>query len=272
MIDWRRGDCRQILPRLAAGSVAACVTSPPYWRLRDYGSAAQIGQEATPQDYVAALVETFDLVRRVLRPDGVLWLQLGDSFAAAGHGGGGTVARRRRQWDAIARRTGFRMPPAGFKMKDLTLTPFALAAALRAQGWYLRQVIIWDKGRAQEPARLDRPATAHEYLFLLTGARDACVRDPGEAWFRRSIWSVPADAGGRGHPAAMPLELARRCIVSSSAPGEIILDPFAGSGTTAIAARRVGRRAIAIELSADYERLARARATDMRGVSDHGEA
>lgn len=247
-----KGDCREVLRTLPEASVDCCVTSPPYFRQRDYGVAGQIGQEATPADLAEALSEVFLDVRRILRPDGSLWLNMGDTYAAGGHGGGGSLVVKRRQWTGAHQRTGWRRQSPGFKEKDITLTPFVVADTLRADGWYLRGTIIWNKETATEPPRLDRPSTAHEYLFLLTKGELCRVRDPGEPWFRSTVWTIRPQPSYVDHPAVMPEELARRCIVCSSAKGDVILDPFGGSGTTGMVADRLERDAILIELHPDH--------------------
>ncbi len=134
-----------------------------------------------------------------------------------------------------------------------------VADALRADGWYLRATIIWDKQTATEPPRLDRPQTAHEYLFLLAKSEQYRVRDPGEPWFRSTVWTVRPQPTYTGHPAVMPSELVRRCIVCSSAEGDTILDPFGGAGTTGLVADRHGRSAILIELNPEYALMAERR-------------
>jgi site-specific DNA-methyltransferase (cytosine-N4-specific) len=259
------GDCRQILPTLAAESIQVAFTSPPYFRQRDYGVDGQIGQERTPADLADALCEVAAELRRILRPDGVFWLQMGDTYAAGGNGGGGKLVAKRRQWTGAHERKGWRRQSPGFKEKDITLTPFVVADQLRAEGWYLRSTIIWDKVVATEPPRLDRPSTAHEYLFLLAKSERYRLRDPGEPWFRSTVWGIRPQPTHLDHPAVMPEELARRCLVCSSEPGDMVLDPFGGSGTTGVVADRLGRDAILVELNAEYaagavRRLAAAKA------------
>jgi DNA modification methylase len=251
-----KGDCRDVLATLPAESVHCVVTSPPYFRQRDYGVAGQIGQEETPADLADALAEVFVELRRVLRPDGAAWLNIGDTYAAGGNGGGGSLVAKRRQWTGAHTRKGWRRQSHGFKEKDITLTPFVVADTLRADGWYLRGTIIWNKETATEPPRLDRPSTAHEYLFLLTKSERNRVRDPGEPWFLSTVWTIRPQPTIVDHPAVMPAELARRCIVSSSAEGDTILDPFGGSGTTGMVADRLRRNAILIELNPTYAEVA----------------
>jgi site-specific DNA-methyltransferase (cytosine-N4-specific) len=257
------GNCLEMLPRLPV-QFQCCVTSPPYWGgLRDYGHPAQLGIELDPAHYVARLVRVFKEVRRVLLEDGALWLNLGDVYAAGGRGGGGCQADR-GSWDTIRDRKGFRSPPAGYKSKDLTLIPFQVADALRRDGWYLRQTMVWEKPSATEPERLDRPSVAHEYLFLLAKSETYATRNPGETWWGRSVWNISPDRN-TDHPATMPCELVRRCVVSSSRPGDLILDPFAGSGTTGRVAIATGRRAVLIELNQAYIEYARGRIDEAMG-------
>lgn len=246
------GDCRTVLREMEPESVNCVVTSPPYWQQRDYGHPDQLGMELTPAEYVDAMVGAFREVRRVLIPTGSLWLSLGDTYAASGKGGGGNRGDR-KNWRSIAGRSGFRSPPAGYKPKDITLAPFLVADALRRDGWYLRQVIVWAKPAAVEPMRLDRPATSHEYVFLLSRAEHYTVMDPGVAWWGHSVWNIRSD-GDSSHQAMMPTELAARCIRAGSRPGDLILDPFAGSGTVGRAAQSLSRRVVLIDLNAEYVR------------------
>lgn len=254
-----QGDCRDVLRTLPDESVHCCVTSPPYFRQRDYGVTGQVGQEATPAEYADALANVFAEVRRVLRSDGSLWLQIGDTYAAGGNGGGGSLVAKRRQWTGAHKRKGWRRQSPGFKQKDITLAPFVVADTLRAEGWYLRGTIIWDKQVATEPPRLDRPSTAHEYLFLLSRAEQYAVRNPGEPWFLSTVWAIRPQPSYTGHPAVMPVELARRCIVCSTKLGDVVLDPFMGAGTTALAADRTGRHCIGVELNPQWAALSRDR-------------
>jgi site-specific DNA-methyltransferase (cytosine-N4-specific) len=252
------GDCRQVLRTIADESVHCCVTSPPYWRQRDYGMPDQIGLEYEPGDYIDELSQVFTQVRRVLRPDGVCWVNVGDKWASGGNGGGGSLSERRGAWRALAGEKGWRKPPPGYKDKDLVLAGFWLAERLRQDGWFLRKTIIWSKPRANEPPRLDRPSISHEYLFMLSKQNDSRARDPGEKWWFSSVWEIAPQASA-DHPAMMPQELVRRCIVSSSAAGDVVLDPFGGSGTTGIVADQLGRDAILVELNPEYTETAERR-------------
>ncbi|RYX87236.1 MAG: site-specific DNA-methyltransferase [Bradyrhizobiaceae bacterium] len=262
----RRGDCRDVLRTIADDSVHCVVTSPPYFRQRDYGADGQIGQEATPADLAEALCEVGRELRRVLRPDGSFWLNIGDTYAAGGNGGGGSLVAKRRQWTGAHERKGWRRQSPGFKEKDITLTPFVVADMLRADGWYLRSTIIWDKMVATEPPRVDRPSTAHEYLFLLAKSEQYTVRNPGEPWFLSTVWTIRPQPSYTGHPAVMPAELARRCIISSTQPGDLVLDPFGGSGTTGMVADGLNRDAILIELNPEYAEIAERRVADAGGM------
>jgi site-specific DNA-methyltransferase (cytosine-N4-specific) len=259
------GDCRDVLQTLTDECVHCIVTSVPYWRQRDYGMDEQIGMESDPASYVAELASVFDQARRVLKSDGTLWLNIGDKWASGGNGGGGSLSKRRGAWRTLAGEKGWRKPPAGFKDKDLVLAAFMMAERLRSDGWYLRKTIIWSKPRANEPPRLDRPSVSHEYLFLLSKTNDSRARNPGEDWWHSSVWEITPE-GGPDHPAMMPRELVRRCIVSATAPGDIVLDPFGGSGTTGLVADQLGRSAVLIELNPDYAAGARNRISDDAGM------
>jgi DNA modification methylase len=252
------GDSRDVLKSMPDESVHCCVTSPPYWRQRDYGMADQIGMEREPAGYIGELADVFSQVNRVLRSDGVCWINIGDKWASGGNGGGGSLSVARGPWRALAGEKGWRKPPPGYKDKDLVLAGFTLAERLRSDGWFLRQTIIWNKCRATEPPRLDRPSVNHEYLFMLSKMNDSRARDPGEKWWHSSVWEI-APQGSADHPAVMPEELVRRCLVSSSSRGETILDPFSGAGTTGLVADRLQRHAILIELNPEYAAMARRR-------------
>lgn len=260
MRDWLNkthvGDCRELLAQMAADGVRVqmCVTSPPYWGgLRDYGHDKQIGLERDPADYVQTIVEVCRGVRGVLADGGTLWLNVGDAYAASGKGGGGNAGDR-TAWATVRERKGFRMPPTGYKMKDLVLASFACAEALRADGWYLRSTIIWKKPSAVEPTRLDRPAVSHEYLFLLANAQTYTAHRPGASWWGHTVWDITQDRDGI-HPAAFPHQLAARCIEVGSRPGDTVIDPFMGSGTTAKVCTDMARNYIGIELSTEYTDL-----------------
>jgi len=200
------GDCRERLRELPAKSVQTCVTSPPYFGLRDYGHAGQIGLEDTPDAFVSQMVEVFREVRRVLRDDGTLWLNLGDTYAGGGNGGGGNYAADRQNWREVPTRSGQRQAVAGLKAKDLVGIPWRVAFALQADGWYLRQDIIWSKPNPMPESVRDRCTKAHEYLFLLSkGPRyhfdaEAIAEGLAEASVARLAQNVEAQVGSERVP------------------------------------------------------------------------
>lgn len=292
------GDCRALLATLPAGSAQCCVTSPPYFGLRDYGHAEQIGLESSPEAYIAALVQTFRAVHQVLADDGTLWLNLGDTYAgdrgAAGSNNRGLTDSRRRDNTPVPR-SDARID--GLKAKDLVGIPWRVAFALQADGWWLRQDLIWSKPNPMPESVIDRCTKAHEYVFLLSKAarylfdaeaigeaasgrksgriaEDKAGTDAGfeirggfaacgqTEWFsrnRRSVWTIATQPFDGAHFATMPPELARLCILAGSRPGDTVLDPFAGAGTTGLVADRLQRGAVLIELNPTYAELARAR-------------
>ena len=301
MTSWRiiEGDCRDTLAGLPERSVQTCVTSPPYFGLRDYGHDGQLGLEPTPDEFVAALVAVFRGVRRVLRDDGTVWLNLGDSYAVNGG------ARSYGSTDGALGRgdaPGFlRRAPAGLKPKDLLGIPWMVAFALRADGWYLRSDIIWSKPNPMPESVTDRPTKAHEYVFLLskgpryfydadairepndhpdrsgTNPRLAISTQPGntfqgrdgraiesnpEGRNRRSVWTVATQPFPGAHFATFPPKLIEPCILAGCPEGGTVLDPFAGSGTTGVVALRHTRSFIGCELSPTYVELARRRIVD----------
>jgi site-specific DNA-methyltransferase (adenine-specific) len=262
------GDAHDILRALPDGIAQTVVTSPPYWSLRDYGIDGQLGLEASVHDFVAALAELFDDVRRVLSPDGTLWLNIGDSYTS---GNRGWRAPDRKN---VARAMQTRPPtPDGLKPKDLIGVPWRLAFALQERGWYLRSDLVWNKPNAQPESVSDRPTRSHEYLFLLSASQkyrydvDA-VRGPNDRRLR-SVWDLNTQPSreASGHFATFPERLAERCIRIASQPGDLVLDPFVGSGTTAVAASRLGRRFLGLELNPEYVELAERRLRAQAGTS-----
>ncbi|MDH2013437.1 site-specific DNA-methyltransferase [Pseudomonas juntendi] len=182
------GDCIEMMRTLPDQSVHTCITSPPYFGLRDYGVDGQIGLEASPREFIESLVAVFREVRRVLRNDGTLWMNLGDSYASGGRGGGGRYMSERGDgaWQGKGDATGWRSAPAGWKHKDMLGLPWRLAIALQDDGWYLRQDIIWHKPNPMPESIKDRCTKAHEYLFLLSKSPryyfdQAAIREPAAA-------------------------------------------------------------------------------------------
>lgn len=294
------GDCIASMRSMPAKSVQCCVTSPPYFGLRDYGHDGQIGLEQTPDEFVAKLVEVFREVWRVLKDDGTVWLNLGDSYARTGGtdrkvSATATVGSTRNTMNQMSDRT--QTAPAGLKDKDLIGIPWRVAFALQADGWYLRQDIIWHKPNPMPESVKDRCTKAHEYIFLLTkspkyffdseamkepamspgnrivtidektlpggkhgiaGARASGVvrLGGGETRNRRSVWTVATRPYKGAHFATFPPDLIRPCILAGSRPGDTVLDPFGGSGTTGQVALEEGRRAVLLELNPAYADLA----------------
>lgn len=292
------GDCREQLAKLPEGSAHCCVTSPPYFGLRDYGVDGQMGLEATPDEFVSGMVEVFRQVRRVLRDDGTLWLVIGDSYANDGKWGGHTGGKHAKalHCSPIGRQKKY----TGLKPKDLIGIPWMLAFALRADGWYLRKDIIWHKPNAMPENVSDRPASAHEYIFLLSKSHryyydneavkvDAISEHPSgngfkrgerltfdgrgsnEPWQptekcnRRDVWTVPIKPFREAHFATYPGELIEPCILAGCPAGGTVLDPFGGAGTTGLVADRLQRNAVLIELNPQYADMARARIDRDRG-------
>ncbi len=275
------GDVREQLAELADGSAQTVVTSPPYWGLRDYGADGQIGLEPTPEEYVAALVDVFDAVARVLRPDGTLWLNLGDTYIGGRNGGIGSssITSQRNQkaaraaWLATPGRAHRSAP--GLKPKDLVGIPWRVAFALQAAGWYLRSDIIWAKPSPMPESVRDRPTRAHEYLFLLTQSPryyfDAAAIAEPSSWDRgsgtrnkRSVWRVPQTPFAGAHFATFPPSLVEPCILAGAPPDGVVLDPFAGSGTALRVALELGRRAVGIEINPEYAAMARERCREVQ--------
>jgi DNA modification methylase len=302
-----RADARAI--PLQDACVQCCVTSPPYWGLRDYGITGQLGLESTPDAYVAQLVAVFREVRRVLKDDGTVWLNLGDSYAGGGNYRGvnsENTLTAKQSSNRGARGISQVLGAAGktwegMKPKDLVGIPWRVAFALQADGWYLRSDIIWHKPNPMPESVTDRPTKAHEYLFLLTKAEryyyDAEAiaeastgQDAGNGfkrperlsydgrgdetpWManplgtrnRRSVWTVNTQPYAGAHFATMPEALVTPCILAGSRGGDLVLDPFSGSGTVLEVANRLGRRSVGCDINPVYHTLAKTR-TAQRGL------
>lgn len=254
------GDSLAVLTSMPGESVQTVVTSPPYWSLRDYGIAGQVGLEASVYGFIDHLADLFDQVHRVLRADGTMWLNIGDSYTSGNRG-----------WRApdkknSARAMSVRPPtPEGLKDKDLIGVPWRLALALQERGWYLRAEVIWRKPNAQPESVRDRPTRDHEQVFLLSKSERykydvGAVKGPNDRRLR-TVWDIPTQINreASGHFATYPAALADRCIRITSEPGDVVLDPFLGSGTTALAAGALGRRFLGIELHPDYLAMSRRR-------------
>jgi DNA modification methylase len=292
------GDVREKLAEIPDGTARTCVTSPPYWGLRDYGVPGQLGLEPTPDEFVSNLVAVFREVRRVLTDDGTLWMNLGDSYLA--QQGLGFNGNKRLD---LANRSIKVKRPVGVKPKDLVGIPWMVAFALRADGWYLRSDIIWSKPNPMPESIKDRPTKAHEYIFLLSKrARyyydQDSIRVPlARTWDAtnggsistgrmvraggamgdmsshpkgyplpnpiggnlRTVWHVATQPYPEAHFATYPEKLIEPCILAGSQPGDTVLDPFNGSGTTGVVAIRHQRNYIGCELNPEYIALAERR-------------
>lgn len=322
---WRLliGDARTRLQELEPESVQVCVTSPPYWNLRDYGEPGQLGMEASPQAFAAALVEVFRLVRRALKPDGLLFLNLGDTYIAGRSGGVGESSKingSKRNMEAT-RASKLKGPKhrraSGLKKKDLAGIPWRTAFALQDDGWWLRADNIWGKPAPVPEGAKDRTCRQHEYVFMLSkSARyfydQQATAEPASTQTRvklgpagtrgsgngngpkavrreerdragragtamsgfvemrnlRSMWTfeeadtvwwIPSERFGGDHFATFPQSLPRKCILAGSRPGDLVLDPFAGVGTTGLVAAELGRRFVGVEISPRYAKVARGR-------------
>lgn len=268
-----------------------CVTSPPYWGLRDYGIEGQLGMEETPEAYVENMVEVFGLVHELLVNNGTLWLNLGDSYAGncsqASNGGRAGYGNPRE-------RIVSRLPKTGFiKAKDLVGIPWMVAFALRNDGWYLRQDIIWSKPNPMPESVKDRCTKSHEYIFLFGKSQQyyfdqdaikepstypddnrksrsrkghqryptgelAAIREGDQIYpFRnkRSVWTVSTRPYPKSHFATFPPNLIEPCILAGARVGDIVLDPFFGSGTTGQVAESLGRKWIGCEINEQYRPL-----------------
>ena len=276
-VDLHVGDCSTILQTMPSGVFQCCVTSPPYYGLRNYKVAGQIGLEQTPDEYVAQLVAVFREVRRVLRDDGTLWLNLGDSYANDSKWGGSSSGKHA---SGLHGNTGIgrSKKTTGAKAKDLLMIPARVALALQADGWTLRSDVIWHKPNPMPEAVKDRPTSAHEHVFLLskkphyyfdaeavaeptvTNGNGGLARRPiSDTRNIRNVWSIQTVAFKGAHFAVMAPELARRCILAGCPVGGKVLDPFGGAGTTGLVAGESGRFATLIELNPEYAEIARQR-------------
>ena len=300
------GDCRKTLPAFI-DEARMCVTSPPYYGLRDYGGeASQIGMEQTPEEYIQQLVEVFRLVRDNLTDDGTLWVNIGDSYynyRSDGNYPKQTVSKTRQDLPTKTPVRGNKLE--GLKSKDLIGIPWMLAFALRADGWYLRQDIIWHKPNPMPESVKDRCTKAHEYIFLLSKNKNyyynnEAIKEPAKDWGtrdrsngkyhnpgsglvphsgltksyerknKRSVWSVTKKPYKGAHFATFPPELIEPCILAGSEPGDIVLDPFMGSGTTAMVAKQHGRYYMGCELHEDYGELIKNRVPEEQPSEQNG--
>jgi len=300
------GDCRKTLPAFI-DEARMCVTSPPYYGLRDYGGEdSQIGMEQSPQEYIQQLVEVFRLVRDNLTDDGTLWVNIGDSYynyRSDGNYPKQTVSKTRQDLPTKTPVRGNKLE--GLKSKDLIGIPWMLAFALRDDGWYLRQDIIWHKPNPMPESVKDRCTKSHEYIFLLSKNKNyyynnEAIKEPAKDWGtrdrsngkyhnpgsglvphsgltksyerknKRSVWSVTKKPYKGAHFATFPPDLIEPCILAGSEPGDIVLDPFMGSGTTAMVAKQHGRYYMGCELHEDYGELIKNRVPEEQPSDQNG--
>ena len=301
------GDCRKTLSAFLPNSARMCVTSPPYYGLRDYGGEDnQIGLEQSPEEYVNEMVNVFREVRNVLTEDGTLWLNIGDSYYNYRPGKGAnypkqSVSETRQDLPTNSNKRANKLE--GLKEKDLIGIPWMLAFALRADGWYLRQDIIWHKPNPMPESVRDRCTKAHEYMFLLSKNKhyyydNDAIKEPAKDWGtrdrtngkyhnegtglqphsgltksypkknKRSVWSITKRPYKGAHFATFPPELIIPCIKAGSALNDTIIDPFMGSGTTAMVAKSLGRYYLGCELHEDYGHLIEQRVREYHVPTD----
>ena len=264
MIKILQGNCLDVLKDLPERSVNTCITSPPYWGLRDYGKGEQLGLEDTPEEFAENLVNVFREVKRVLRDDGTVWLNLGDSYSS---GGRTTTTNQTLRGDKDYGVTRPK-PSEGIKPKDLVGIPWRVAFALQADGWYLRQDIIWHKPNPMPESVRDRCTKSHEYIFLLSKNvkyyfdNESIKEDSKTSTVKRSkrsVWTVTTKPFKGAHFATFPPDLIEPCVLAGCPEGGTVLDPFGGAGTTGLVAEQNNRDSILIELNPDYIEIAKKR-------------
>lgn len=259
------GDCREVLRSLPSESVHCIVTSPPYFWLRDYEVEGQIGHEDTLDAFVDVIASVFDEVRRVLRPDGVVWLNLGDSYYSGNGQPHGSDPRSSSRDFARQKLRPLDVSGWDIPKKSLCGVPWRVALEMQRRGWTLRSDVIWCRPTAlSEPSVTDRPSRQHEYLFLFSKSRRYWF-DPA-ALSEGSVWHIPHQRGLDGHSAAFPQALVEQCLLSGCPAGGTVLDPFGGAGTTGLVANRLGRDAVLIELNPAYAATAQDRLLRDGGV------
>jgi site-specific DNA-methyltransferase (cytosine-N4-specific) len=249
------GDALYAVGRLPSKSCQCVVTSPPYWGLRDYDIEGQIGLEPTLDQFLNHLVALFSEIKRVLRDDGTLWLNIGDGYTSGNRG------YRAPDKKNPARAMNVRPDtPEGLKPKDLIGVPWRLAFELQRDGWFLRSDIVWNKPNAMPESVKDRPTRSHEYLFMFSKSeryyydRKAVLEGNGRN--RRSVWNINTLPFTGAHFATFPPKLIEPCILAATKPGDYVLDPFFGSGTVGVVSRELGREYVGIELNPEYISIA----------------
>ena len=297
MVEILQGDCLKSLKKLESKSINTCVTSPPYFGLRNYGADGQLGLEETPEEFVENLVKVFREVKRVLRDDGTVWLNLGDSYAMS------SMRGKNSEFKSISQsKSGIvnvkKNIPHGLKAKDLIGIPWRVAFALQKDGWYLRQDIIWHKPNPMPESVRDRCTKSHEYIFLLSknnkyyydnesikedtvtkvtgnirfggnkygdstdikhATKSGNIYQPTKKRNKRTVWTVTTKPFKGAHFAVFPMDLIEPCVLAGCPEGGTVLDPFGGSGTTGLVAQNNNRNAILLELNPEYIEIAKSR-------------
>ena len=259
------GDTRKLIQKLPDDTFQCVVTSPPYWGVRDYGIDNQIGAEPDLQLYIEHLVAIFREVRRVLKPDGIFWLNIGNTYSSGGRKWRGADNKNK------GRAMSYRPPtPPGLKKKDLIGVAWLLALECQKDGWYLRNDIIWNKPNCQPESVKDRLTVSHEYLFMFSKSerysfdqeaiKESTTNGNGLK-NKRTVWSINTEPCPEAHFAVFPRGLIRPCILAGSQKNDIVLDPFYGAGTVGIVTRELGRRCVGIELNDEYLKIAEQRAS-----------
>lgn len=262
------GDVRSLITNLPDNTFQTAITSPPYWGVRDYGVEGQIGAESILNDYISELAKIFKEVRRVLKPDGTFWLNIGNTYTSGG--------RKWRQEDEKnkGRAMSYRPPtPEGLKKKDLIGVAWLLALACQKDGWYLRNDIVWYKPNCQPESVKDRFTVSHEYLFMFTKSEkyyfnQEAIKVPAlngnGLKNKRTVWSINTEPCPEAHFAVFPRALVRPCIQAGTRENDLVLDPFFGTGTVGIVAMELGRRCVGIELKKEYAEIAGKRNTGVQ--------
>lgn len=293
-----QGNVFDKLQEIDTESVQCVVTSPPYWGLRNYQMDDQIGLEDTPEEFIENMVEVFREIKRVLKNDGTVWLNLGDSYNSQTGSGFNTNKNegQNHRIKELQKTQGSLVKKISLKPKNLVGIPWRVALALQADGWYLRQDIIWHKPNLMPESVTDRCTKSHDYIFLLSKSAkyfyDAdAIREPAQDWGtrdrsqlrsgtqdellkhrglkdanfaeigknRRSVWTINTQSYKEAHFAVFPPKLPELCIKAGSSEGDVVLDPFFGSGTTGWVAQRLKRKWIGIELNPEYIKIAEKR-------------
>jgi len=253
------GNSLEILRLLPTNSIQCVITSPPYWGLRDYNIHGQIGLEPSLQEFINHLVAIFNEIKRILRDDGTLWLNIGDGYTSGNRGYRASDKKNPARAMKVRPNT-----PEGLKPKDLQGIPWRLAFALQDDGWYLRSDIIWNKPNAMPESVKDRPTRSHEYLFMLTkseqyyynyeASREVGLN--GDFRNRRTVWNINTQSSQEAHFATFPSKLVEPCLLISSRPGDFVLDPFFGSGTVGVVCIQNSRNYVGLELNPEYVEIA----------------